>query len=173
MMEESLPPYTYTPGATPHPISDPRGHAFGRPPAPLGAVDPGRLEGCPAFLRACELFRKGYYWEAHEEWEQIWQALGRTGPAADFLKGLIKLAAAGVKRREGNRDGVQRHARRAAELFRSVALATAGDQVAGASLKSLLEFADGLAAEEGGLVPLGHGLAVVFWPLLPGEPGGL
>lgn len=34
-----------------------------------------------------------------------------------FLKGLIKLAAAGVKAREGKPAGTRSHARRAAELF--------------------------------------------------------
>ena len=45
-------------------------------------------------------------------------AEGRTGKVADILKGLIKLAAAGVKAREGKPAGVRRHARRAEELFR-------------------------------------------------------
>ena len=46
-------------------------------------------------------------------------AAGRKGADATALKGLIKLAAAGVKAREGNAAGVERHARRAAELFRA------------------------------------------------------
>jgi len=72
------------------------------------------------FLFAIDLFNAGFYWEAHEAWEGLWVAAGRTGVQADFLKGLIKLAAAGVKAREGRSVGVQRHARRAAELFRGV-----------------------------------------------------
>ncbi len=39
------------------------------------------------------------------------------GPAADVVKALIKLAAAGVKVREGQEHGVRTHSRRAAELF--------------------------------------------------------
>ena len=38
---------------------------------------------------------------------------------ADVVKALIKLAAAGVKVREGQEHGVRVHARRAAELFAS------------------------------------------------------
>ena len=38
----------------------------------------------------------------------------------DFLKGLIKLAAAGVKAREGNPRGVKRHVQRMAELLECV-----------------------------------------------------
>jgi uncharacterized protein len=39
---------------------------------------------------------------------------------ADFLKGLIKLAAAGVKALEGTPEGVKSHSGRAAELWRGV-----------------------------------------------------
>ena len=49
------------------------------------------------YLLGCDLFNHGYYWEAHETWEGLWNACGRSGTTADFLKGLIKLAAAGVK----------------------------------------------------------------------------
>jgi hypoxanthine phosphoribosyltransferase len=69
-------------------------------------------------LYGLDLFNHGYYWEAHEIWERIWHACGRAGPAGNFIKGLIKLAAAGVKAREGRPEGVRTHARRAAELFR-------------------------------------------------------
>ncbi|MCA8997366.1 MAG: DUF309 domain-containing protein, partial [Planctomycetaceae bacterium] len=56
-------------------------------------------------------------WEAHEAWEHVWIALGRFGDAADHIKGLIKLAAAGVKCLEGNTRGATRHANRALELL--------------------------------------------------------
>ena len=52
-----------------------------------------------------------------EAWESLWHASGRRGAIADFLKGLIKLAAALVKAREGNPRGVTRHANRARELY--------------------------------------------------------
>lgn len=128
-MDRSLPPYTHIPGVTPHPIRDPAGHSF-QPPRSLAevlessrnepAVSLENLTGEPEFSWAVTLFSAGYYWEAHEAWESLWHRAGRTGPAADFLKGLIKLAAAGVKLREHNADGVERHARRAGELFTSV-----------------------------------------------------
>jgi len=72
------------------------------------------------YLFGIDLFNHGFYWEAHEIWEQLWIACGRSGQEADFLKGLIKLAAAGVKVREGRPIGVQRHASRARELFQLV-----------------------------------------------------
>ena len=66
------------------------------------------------------MFNHGYCWEAHESWEAVWNAVGRAGATADFLKGLIKLAAALVKAREGREQGVVRHATRAEELFQNV-----------------------------------------------------
>lgn len=115
----AFPPYTYVPGQAPHPIRDPAGHMYGEAP------DPPQLLveewwNCKEYLWGIDLFNHGYYWEAHEAWEGLWHAAGRTGPIADFLKGLIKLAAAGVKTREGSLVGRQRHLRRARELFNGV-----------------------------------------------------
>jgi len=63
------------------------------------------------------LFNHGFYWEAHESWEHLWIALGRDGDDANIVKGLIKLAACGVKCLEANPTGAGRHASRAAELL--------------------------------------------------------
>ncbi len=76
----------------------------------------GPLTASEPYLWGRRLFQPGYYWEAHEAWEGLWHALGRSGPRADLVKGLIKLAAAGVKLREHNRDGLHRHLARAEEL---------------------------------------------------------
>lgn len=84
-----------------------------------------------AYRRGFTLFNAGYYWEAHEVWESLWHAHGRRGPTADLLRGLIKLAAAGVKVREHQPRGVTTHAQRATLLF-----ATLRDLV-GASLHGL------------------------------------
>lgn len=115
--QRPLPKYAYVPGRQPHPVTDPRGHSFGIEPTKLPPLEPAHPERSEEFLSAIDLFNHGYYWEAHETWEGLWHAAGRTGPVAILLKGLIKLAAAGVKAREGNSSGVQRHARRAAELL--------------------------------------------------------
>lgn len=114
----ALPPYTYVPGHTPHPTSDPRGHAFGIVPSLVTDFDPQQPEQSERWRDAVALFDAGYYWEAHEAWESLWHCAGRHGPVADCLKGLIKWAAAGVKAREGRREGVHRHGRRATELLR-------------------------------------------------------
>lgn len=114
-----LPPYAHVPGRTPHPVSHPQGHSFGQPEAAPPPVDPQAPGQSAAFLWGVDLFNHGYYWEAHETWEGLWRAAGRAGPTADFLKGLIKLAAAGVKAREGRPEGVRRHAQRAGALFQA------------------------------------------------------
>lgn len=86
---------------------------------------PHRIEGDawrdePRYWRGVALFNAGYYWEAHEVWEALWHAQGRQGWTADLLKALIKLAAAGVKVRQGQAHGVRTHARRAREIFETL-----------------------------------------------------
>jgi len=118
--DDPFPTYAFVPGRHPHPVTDANGHSFGQVhsvPQPLDAKSPRTSR---EFLYAIDLFNAGYYWEAHEAWEGLWNAAGRAGTQANFLKGLIKLAAAGVKARVGQSNGVQRHGRRAIELFQSV-----------------------------------------------------
>src|SRR5436190_73921 len=119
--EEPLPPYAFVPGRFPHPESDPAGHSFGSDRAPTAALDPERWEASKPYLYGLDLFNAGFYWESHVAWESLWLAAQRKGVVADFLKGLIQLAAAGVKHAEGKPQGVQSHASRAAELWREVA----------------------------------------------------
>lgn len=116
-----LPAYTYVPGGPwPHPNRARQGEFPWRGPEPLMVA----ADTMPAiemqFRRGVQLFNAGYYWEAHEVWEVLWHAYGRRGPTADVLKALIKLAAAGVKVREGQEHGVRTHCRRAADLFAAV-----------------------------------------------------
>ena len=74
-----------------------------------------------------DLFNGGYFWESHVAWEGLWMVCGRKGEVADFLKGLIKLAAAGVKALEGMPQGVKSHSGRAAELWRGVCRSLGAD----------------------------------------------
>ncbi|MBX3440050.1 MAG: DUF309 domain-containing protein [Planctomycetaceae bacterium] len=164
-----LPPYTYVSGRTPHPIRDPAGHMYGD--------EPGRVEllvddwpQCRPYLRGIDLFNHGYYWEAHEVWESLWHAAGRTGPVADFFKGLIKLAAAGVKTLEGSLSGRARHARRAAQLFRIAAKDLAcrdESRFMGLSLSDLAGHADA-AAREPDASPIADRRSVFSFQLTPG-----
>lgn len=140
----AFPPYTFVPGRTPHPVRDPAGHLFGQTPELPPPLDPARWQDSRAYLHGIDLFNHGYYWEAHEEWEGLWRAAGRTGALADLLKGLIKLAAAGVKIRQGQPRGVADHAAGAAELFRDLARQLGGAEAVylGLRLSDLLAFAE-------------------------------
>lgn len=133
--EIPLPSYAYIPGhGLPHPVNDPDGHSFGQAPtctplqpdalAELPAEPASRRRSLAAFLavyprwlHALDLFNEGFSWEAHEAWEQFWHALGRTTPEARLVQGLIHLAAAAVKIREGRQAGVAKHTQRARELL--------------------------------------------------------
>jgi uncharacterized protein len=132
-----FPPYTYVPGQAPHPIRDPAGHMYGEEPEPPQLLVE-EWWNCEEYLWGIDLFNHGYYWEAHEAWEGLWHAAGRTGRVADFLKGLIKLAAAGVKTRGGSLSGRQRHLRRAGELLESVR-SNVGGRLMGLDLNTILD----------------------------------
>jgi predicted metal-dependent hydrolase len=172
--EEPLPPYSYVSGQFPHPVSDPAGHSHGKSLPPAAAPDPLQWEQSRPFLLGVDLFNHGYYWEAHEAWESLWHACGRTGTTAEYLQALIKLAAAGVKVREGRPGGVRTHARRAAELLRRVAgqVGTGEGPYMGLDLAELWAFADEVAgrADEIKATP-GKPVEVVFRLVL--RPSGV
>ena len=146
-----LPPYSYVPGHDlPHPMTDPRGHSYsavhdqprGAPNTPTTHAhlppDPASrrhtlaatLAADPLWLYSLDLFNGGWYWESHEAWEGFWNTLGRTTPEARFVQGLIHLAAAAVKVREGKPNGVARHTQRARELLGGSRAAPVGGALA-------------------------------------------
>jgi predicted metal-dependent hydrolase len=166
--DQPLPPYAYVTGQWPHPLRDPAGHSHGKPTSRPEAPDRDRWQACRPYLVGIDLFNHGYYWEAHEAWEGLWLACGRTGLTASFLKGLIQLAAAGFKVREGMPEGVRRHAGRAAELFREVArqLGPGQENYFGLGLEELADFA-AVAARQAGAPPPAPGTpAVVVFPFV-------
>lgn len=130
-----LPPYSYVPSHSPHPVSDPAGHMYGVEHEAAQALDPDHWQASDDYCFGIDLFNQGFYWEAHEAWEALWHAAGRKGTLADFLKGLIKFAAAMVKAREGNPRGVRRHAVRAKELITGIG----SEHYAGLSIATLIE----------------------------------
>lgn len=146
---EPFPRYAYVPGRFPHPTRDPAGHTFGEEAEPSQVLEPERWDRSRPYLRGIDLFNHGYYWEAHEAWESLWQGCGRTGETADFLKALIALAAAGVKIREGQPRGTRRHAARAKKYFERIRAErdAAHDRFMGLSLAELIRFAAGLVEE--------------------------
>jgi predicted metal-dependent hydrolase len=167
-----FPTYSYVPGRFPHPHRNPDGHGLEGPPGDLPAPDTDRWRDASGYLRGIALFNHGYYWEAHEVWEAVWIACGRTGRDADFFKGLIKLAAAGVKAREGRADGVRRHAERAAQLLQAVSASrTPRQRLFGLNLPQLIDCAQDLAARAALVVNASDQPVVVVMPfqLLPSD----
>jgi hypothetical protein len=86
--QKSLPPYAYLPGKSPHPVRDPTGHSYHVEPILVAVAASLSLD---AFLWGLDLFNHGYYWEAHEAWEGLWQVADRDGPLRMLFKGLILL----------------------------------------------------------------------------------
>jgi hypothetical protein len=142
-----LPAYTYVPGSdTPHPIRDPRGHSHGRKPPPPMALLAERWADNRTYLWAIDLFNYGHYWEAHEEWERLWRVSGPDTTVGRFLKGLVKLSAAGVKVRENSLHGVRRHAASAGEVFADVAAEAGSIRYCGLEFTTL-QYASDRAAQ--------------------------
>jgi hypothetical protein len=139
--EKRFPTYAYLPGKHPHPVRDPLGHSYQNDP---GTVAVEEALGSDVFRWGIDLFNHGYYWEAHEAWEPLWHAAKQSTQHRLFFKGLILLAAAGVKIREGKRVAAARHAARAAALFRQTVRAPSRlfDVALGMPTAALAEYAE-------------------------------
>ncbi len=143
-----LPPYAHVQGSgTPHPIRDLEGHSYGRRGTrnmkPLVAE---KWEENRNYLLGIDYFNIGFYWECHDKWERLWRVSGQDSTVGRFLKGLVKLSAAGVKVRENSIHGVCRHAASAGEVFADVAAESGDEFYCGLQLTSL-QFAADRAAQ--------------------------
>lgn len=134
--KKTFPHYVFVPGMNPHPKKS-GGHMEGEgdPIAePLDPDDPSQSE----FLKySLDLYNHGYFWESHVYFEALWNAHGRTGDIADFLKGMIKLGAAGVKVKIDQLGSAKGHLERARELFQKV-MEHQGSKFLGFDLKNLI-----------------------------------
>lgn len=161
-----LPAYTYAPGTdTPHPYRDPRGHSYGRKHGTPRALTSTNWAENRSYLLALDYFNHGYYWESHEEWERLLRATGGDGLTGRFLKGLVKLSAAGVKVRENSVHGVRRHAASAGEVFADVAAEVGEDHFCGLQF-TLLQFAADRAAQLTYREKPSHGRPVRVFPFV-------
>ncbi len=142
-----LPAYAFIPATgLPHPIRDPRGHSHGRKRVSPPALSIDNWSTHRNYLLGLDLFNYGYYWEAHEEWDRLLKSSGPDSLMGKFLKGLVKLAAAGVKVREGSIHGVRRHTASAGEVFADVAAEADQDHFCGLEF-TILQFAADRAAQ--------------------------
>jgi hypothetical protein len=99
-----------------------------------------------SYLLGLDFFNLGFYWEAHDEWDRLWRASGPDTMVGQFLKGLVKLAAAGMKVREESIHGVRRHAASAGEVFADVAAQADTDSFCGLDFTTM-QFAADRAAQ--------------------------
>ncbi len=136
--KRSFPPYAYLPGRQPHPVRDPAGHSYQVEPL----VSAEASLDSDVFLWGLDLFNHGYYWEAHEAWEGLWQIAYRGDPLRILFKGLILLSAAGVKIRAGKHAAAVHHAGHAAEQLRRLTPDPAFERALGMSPSTLAENAE-------------------------------
>ena len=100
LSETPFPAYRHVPGLTPHPVTHADGHSF---QVEEELVDPACLDlpenwaDCPNYLFGIDLFNHAFHWEAHEEWEAVWHAVGHESTPGQFLQALIQVSAALLK----------------------------------------------------------------------------
>lgn len=133
--EWPFPPYVFIPGENPHPKKT-GGHMEGESDPVTLPIDPLHPEKSDFLRYSIDLYNAGYFWESHVYFEALWNAHGRSGSIADFLKGMIKLGAAGVKIKIQQPVSATDHYLRARELFSSVA-EKEGTEFLGFDLKKL------------------------------------
>jgi hypothetical protein len=114
-----FPSYIFVPGKNPHPKKA-GGHMEGMPDPVVPQLDPNHPEKSETLRFSLDLYNHGYFWESHVYFEALWNAHGRQGKIADFLKAMIKLGAAGVKIQLGEMKNARDHFNRALELFESL-----------------------------------------------------
>ena len=138
---------TFIPGSTtPHPYRHPDGHSYKKKGPSSKPLSNETWADNRSFLLALDLFNVGYYWEAHEEFDRLLKITCPDELIGRFLKGLFKLAAAGLKVRENSIHGVRRHAASSGEVFADVAAEVDSDRFCGLKL-TMLQFAADRAAQ--------------------------
>lgn len=161
-----LPEYTYISGTeTPHPFRDPQGHSYNRKNRTVRPLLADAWFENRSYLLAIDYFNFGYYWEAHEEWDRLLRVSGPDETPGRFLKGLVKLSAAGIKVRERSIHGVRRHAASAGEVFADVAAEAGTERYCGLKF-TMLQFAADRAAQLSYKQKLTVGKAVRVFPFL-------
>ncbi|OUR95858.1 hypothetical protein A9Q84_15275 [Halobacteriovorax marinus] len=119
MPEMDLPIYAFIPGRSTHP-NKPGGHMHGEEEPHAEPVEQDAPEENEILRFSLDLFNLEYFWESHVYLEALWNAHGRKGAIADFCKGIIMLAAAGIKLKLEQPAPGLGHLKRALELFEAI-----------------------------------------------------
>jgi uncharacterized protein len=134
--QRALPPYVFVPGENPHPKKS-GGHMEGESDPEVLPLDRMRPQESPALRYSLDLFNHGYFWESHVFFEALWNAHHREGTMADFLKAMIKLGAAGVKFKTGQKQSAIGHLERGKELLLAI-MKKEGEVFLGFNLKEVI-----------------------------------
>ena len=110
----ALPATRHLPGRNGRPASGPVLAAATAAPQP---TDPGNWAGNAVYLYGFDLLAGGFFWEAHEVWEPVWQGCAPNSRERALLQGLIQSANAGLKLTMDRRAAGQRLIAFAADCF--------------------------------------------------------
>jgi len=114
----------YLPGRGPRPAGDDEVHRIaGLAPA---FTDPDAWRDNAAWLAGVDLYRAGFFWEAHEVWEPVWMNARPNSRERILTQAMIQLTNAALKQQ------LQRHgaAARLAEISSGLLADIASPQVA-------------------------------------------
>ena len=117
---QPFPAYRFVAGLNPHPRRDPRGHAYGMVEVPPPSVAPDQWRQNAVYLQGIDLYNYAYWWECHEALEGLWHLTGHQGTEAQYLQGIIQVAAANLRRHVGSAEGARRLGREAIQRLASV-----------------------------------------------------
>ena len=115
-----FPAYRFVAGLNPHPRRDPKGHAYGTAEVVPPSVPPENWRANAVYLYGIDLYNFAYWWECHEALEGLWHLTGHQGTEAQFLQGIIQVAAANLKRHMGSLVGARRLGKEAIQRLASV-----------------------------------------------------
>jgi len=114
-----LPRQAYVPGKTARPSEGPVFAVARRAPR---ITDPAGWASNEAYLFGVHLYRNGFFWEAHEVWEPVWQGARPSSAERHLMQGLIQLANGCLKVAMGRLAAARRLADHAGRCFDEAAL---------------------------------------------------
>lgn len=104
----AFPAYRFVPGFSEHPAKNPEAKHVPDLPDTKDRFSVQNWQKSLRYLYAIDLFNNSYYWEVHEVLEKLWLESGKDSDEGVFLKGLIQIAIALLKKIEGNKNGHKR-----------------------------------------------------------------
>ncbi len=171
-----FPSYRFIPGKSPHPTAHPDGHSYRPAGTPEPHVDLPRPEDWAAsdtYLLATDLYNHGYWWEAHETWEALWQVSDKGGVQGRFLQGLIQLAACHLKWHMGHLDGVARLRESSLKYLRAAQSDGSAGEYMGLEVTNLCTAVEIYYADQRQRYPIGGQHDPAAYPYLRLNPGCL